>query len=277
MTRFTPLERAVLEALADELRLELPDLPAQIAAALPGDRRNTGFGFSTLITIDRSRPPPDRPLTGRFGTIHGDLPGLIDPMAFQIDVIGGRLTALHGMTYDEPTEDIEFATVRLGSLFRIDAQGNSVAWEPGVPTDAGPLREPQRYEQPAPTGTIEVPARDSMSPHVTRSRRPVEADPTPPPKAAEVGIQALEALFGKRMGTPDIPEATAEEQTSLVIGAVVMIIVIGLFAVVFLDIPPFFVLIMGGYLISALMRPKGRAALRKAVDLYKAFRAASGR
>jgi hypothetical protein len=274
---FSKLELAVLEALADELRLELPDLRAQIAAALPGDRRNTGFGFSTGIIVDRNRPPPDRALTGRFGTIHGDVPGLIDPMAFQIDVIGGRLTALHGMTYDEPTEGIEFTTARLGSLFRIDAQGNSIAWEPGVPTHASPLRAPQRSDQPAPTGPIEVPVGDSMSPHVAKSRRPDEARRAPPPKAADVGMQALEALFGKRTSTTDAPEATSEEQTSLVIGAVVILAVVGLFAVVFFDVPFFFALIMIGYLAAALARPKGRAALRKIVDLYKSVRASNGR
>ncbi len=272
---FSKLELAVLDALADELRLEIPDLRAQIAAALPGTRRNTGFGFSTGIIVDRSRSPSDRPLTGRFGTIHGDVPGLIDPMAFQIDVIGGHLTALHGMTYDEPTEGIEFATARLGSLFRIDAQGNSVAWEPGVPTHASPLRSPQRSDQPVPPEPVEASVGDSTSPHIAKSRRPVEADRAPPPKAAYVGMQALDALFGKRTGTPDIPEATPEEQTSLVIGAVVILAVVGLFAVVFFDVPFFFALIMLGYLGAALARPKGRAGLRKAVDLYKAVRASS--
>ena len=174
------------------------------------------------------------------------------------------------MTYDEPTEGIEFATARLGSLFRIDAQGNSVAWEPGVPTHASPHRAPQRYEQPVPSGPVETSVRDRSSP---QSRRPVEADRAPPPKAADVGMQALEALFGKRTGTPDTPEATSEEQTSMVIGAVVVLAVVGLFAVVFFDVPFFFALIMLGYLGAALARPKGRAALRKIVDLYKAVRA----
>lgn len=253
MTRLTPLETAVLEALADELRLELPDLRAQIAKAVPGERRNIGFGFFTEIIVDRSGPPADRPLTGRFGTIHGDVPGIIDPMAFQIDVIGGRLTALHGMTYEEPTEGIDFATVRLGALFRIDAQGNSVAWEPGVSIVDSPLRALTKSDEPAPPTPV----------------LPIQPSPT--------AQAALGVLFGIRTDAPDIPEATPGEQTSLVIGAVVLIAVVGLFAVVFFDIPLFFALIMGGYLISALMRPKGRAALRKAVDLYKTVRAASGR
>lgn len=119
-TRFTPLELTVLDALADELRDQLPDLPGQIAEALPGVRRNNGYGFTTEVIVDRNRPSPDSPLTGRFGTIHGDVPGLIEPMAFQVEVAGGRLLALHGSTYDEATDAIDFASARVSGLFLID-------------------------------------------------------------------------------------------------------------------------------------------------------------
>lgn len=276
MTRFTPLERAVLEALADELRLELPDLPGQIAEALPGVRRNTGSGFSTEIIVDRNRPPPDGVLNGRVGTIHGDVPGLIEPMAFQIDVAAGRLLALHGATYDERTDGIDFPTARVSGLFRIDSDGASVAWSPSVLTDNNPLRALQRSDEPT-AGQVEASVWDSMSPHIAQSRRLLEAERAPAAKAADVGMQALEALFGKRTDATDTPEATPEEQTSLVIGTVVILAVVALFAVVFFDVPLFFALIMLGYLAAALVRPKGRAALRKMIDLYKSVRASDRR
>lgn len=277
MTRFTPLELAVLDALADELRDQLPDLPGQIAEALPGVRRNTGSGFSTEIIVDRNRRPPDRVLNGRVGTIHGDVPGLIEPMAFQIEVAGGRLLALHGATYDERTDGIDFATARVSGLFRIDDQGNSVAWSPPDLMEQSPLRALQRSDEPAPSGLVEASVWDSMSPHIARSRRLIEAERAPQPKPADVGMQALEALFGKRTDAPDAPAATAEEQTSMVVGAVVVLAVVGLFAVVFFDVPLFFALIMLGYLAAALVRPKGRAALRKMIDLYKSIRTSGGR
>lgn len=249
MTRLSPLETKVLDALADELRFELPDLPGQIAESLVGVRRNTGSGFFTEVIVDRSRPPTGSALTGRFGTIHGDVPGLIEPMAFQVEIAGGRLMALHGMTYDEATSHIDFLVAPVSGLFRIDDQGQSIPWKPRILTEDSPLQALQTWD-----------------------------DPARPPQPSPTAQAALELIFGKPGdATPDAPAASSEDQASLVIGAVVLILVIGLFAVVFFDIPLFFVLIMGGYLIGALMRPKGRAALRKAVDLYKAVRAANGR
>ena len=268
MTRLTPLETAVLDALADELRDQLPDLPGQIAESLVGVRRNTGSGFFTEVIVDRNRPPPDSALTGRFGTIHGDVPGLVEPMAFQIEVAGGRLIALHGATYDERTDAVDFTAARVSGLFRIDEQGNSIAWAPPVLTTDSPLRALQKWDDPA-----EPAVPPPLSPRATAEAAVAALlnKPTAPPPAAQA---VLDAVFGKSSGSAsEPPPATAEEQTSLVIGAVVLILVIGLFAVVFFDIPLFFVLIMGGYLIGALMRPKGRAALRKAVDLYRAVRA----
>ena len=41
--------------------------------------------------------------------------------------------------------------------------------------------------------------------------------------------------------------------------------------------PFFFVLIMFVYLVGALTRPKGQAALRKMIDLYKSVRPNDGR
>lgn len=273
MTRLTPLETAVLDALADELRFEIPDLSGQIAEALPGVRRNTGFGFFTEVIVDRNRPGVNIALSGRLGSIHGDVPGLVEPMAFQVEVVGGRLMALHGMTYDEPTGHIDFPTARVSGLFRIDEQGESIAWTPPVLTEDSRLRTLQRSDEPPP-GLAQPSLWDGGSPHVARSRQLIEAEQNTPPPAVQA---VFDALLGKSSGAPPPPSATAEEQTSLVIGAVVLILVIGLFAVLFFDVPLFFVLIMGGYLISALMRPKGRAALRKAVDLYKAVRASNGR
>lgn len=274
MTRFTPLETAVLDALADELRFDIPDLPGQIAEALPGVRRNTGFGFFTEVIVDRNRPGVNIALSGRLGSIHGDVPGLVEPMAFQVEVAGGRLIALHGATYAERTDVIDFTTARVSGLFRIDEQGESIAWTPPVLTEDSPLRTLQRSDEPLP-GLAQPSLWDGGSPHVARSRQLIEAEQNTPPPAVQA---VFDALFGTSSSTaPQPPPATAEEQTSLVVGAVVLILVIGLFAVLFLDVPLLFVLIMGGYLISALMRPKGRAALRKAVNLYKAVRVSNGR
>lgn len=144
----TPLETAALDALADELRDSLPDLPGQIAESRVGVRRNTGQGFFTEVIVNRARPLPDIPFTGRLGTIHGDVPGLIEPMAFQVEVVAGRLIALHGTTYDEPTGSIDFPTARVTGLFRIDERGNSVAWDPVATLGESPLLALQKSDEP---------------------------------------------------------------------------------------------------------------------------------
>lgn len=275
MTRLSPLETKVLDALADELRVELPDLPGQIAESLVGVRRNTGSGFFTEVIVDRSRPPTGNALTGRFGTIHGDVPGLIEPMAFQVEIAGGRLMGLHGSTYGERTDLVDFLVAPISGLFRINDQGESVALKPPVSMIDSPLRALQRSDEPAPAGLAQPSVWDGGSPHIARSHQLIEAGRTDPSPAARA---VLELLFGKRTdGAPDAPAPTSEEQTSLVIGAVVALAVIGLFAVLFFDVPFFFALIMFVYLVGALTRPKGQAALRKMIDLYKTIRPTDGR
>ena len=252
MTRFTPLETAVLDALADELSLELPDLPGQIAEALPGNRRNTGSGFSTEIIVDRNRPPPDGVLNGRVGTIHGDIPGLIEPMAFQIEVAAGRLLALHGMTYDERTDDIDFPTARVSGLFRIDDLGQSIPWSPPrLQTDDSPLRVLQRSDEPA---------------------RSVYAGTTLGPPRTTLD-DALEGLFGKRSAPdPAPPTASAPtapksgDQSSPVALVLIATAVIAIIAVLFFRVSFVFALIAFGWIASLLSKPKAREALRKFVD-----------
>lgn len=253
MTRLTPLEFAVLDALADELRDQLPDLPGQIAEALPGARRNTGFGFFNEVIVDRNRPSPDSPLSGRFGTIHGDVPGLIEPMAFHVELAAGRLIALHGLTYDEPTAAIDFPAARVSGLFRIDELGQSIPWSPpALQTEDSPLRVLQRSDEPA---------------------RSVYAGTTLGPPRTTLD-DALEGLFGKR-GAPDpalAPTAASDtppkagDQTSPVALVLIATAVIAIIAVVFFRVSFVFALIAFGWVASLLSKPKARAALRRLVD-----------
>ena len=96
MTRFTPLESDILDALAWDLCDIAPDLAGQFAESLPGSRRNTGSGLFTELIVDRYRPSPLTTPTGRFGTVHAMVGDLPDPVAFQIELREGRLLALHG-------------------------------------------------------------------------------------------------------------------------------------------------------------------------------------
>lgn len=73
MSRPTPLERAVLDALAWELREVAPDLGGQVEETLASVRRNTGVGAVTELIVARDRPLPTagprRPV--RHGPRHG--------------------------------------------------------------------------------------------------------------------------------------------------------------------------------------------------------------
>ena len=247
-TRFTPLELTVLDALADELRDQLPDLPGQIAEALPGVRRNTGYGFTTEVIVDRNRPPPDSPLTGRFGTIHGDVPGLIEPMAFQVEVAGGRLLALHGSTYDEATDAIDFASARVSGLFLIDPYGESIAWSPPpLLTDHSPLRVLRRSDEPAPSGPVDASVWDSLSPAIARSRALLEAEAPSPPARDDIPADAV-----------------------LVAGAIAVMVVIALIAVFLFRLPFFAAAVLVGYGANLFRRPKAREGLRKLVIAVRA-------
>ena len=120
MTRFTPLESDILDALAWELRDIAPDLAGQFGDSLPGSRRNTGSGLFTELIVDRYRPSPLTTPTGRFGTVHAMVGDLPDPVAFQAELREGRLLALHGDAYGQDTRAIDFARVPFDQVFTLD-------------------------------------------------------------------------------------------------------------------------------------------------------------
>lgn len=126
----TSLERAVLDALAWELRDTAPDLSGQVEDSLPGLRRNTGAGLLTELIVDRRRLPSGAEATGLFGTAHAVIDGLSDPVAFQVELRQGRLIALHGFSYDQDTRAVDFATVPFEEVFLIDEAGESILFEP---------------------------------------------------------------------------------------------------------------------------------------------------
>ena len=159
----TSLERAVLDALAWELRDTSPDLAGQVEDSLPGLRRNTGAGLLTELIVDRRRPPSGAEATGLFGTAHAVIDGLSDPVAFQVELRQGRLIALHGFSYEQDTRAVDFATVPFEEVFLIDEAGESVLFEPAQIQVDSPL--PVLQKDPAdafgfgPNGAVLGPGR----------------------------------------------------------------------------------------------------------------------
>ena len=164
----TSLERAVLDALAWELRDAAPDLAGQVEDSLPGLRRNTGVGLLTELIVDRGRPASDTEATGLFGTTHAVIDGLSDPVAFQVELRQGRLIALHGFSYDQDTRAVDFATVPFEDVFLIDEAGESVLFEPAKTLPDSPLLDLQTPPPDAfgfgPNGAVLGPGRPPADP-----------------------------------------------------------------------------------------------------------------
>ena len=157
MTRFTPLESDILDALAWDLRDIAPDLAGQFAESLPGSRRNTGSGLFTELIVDRSRPPPMTTPTGRFGTVHAMVGDLPDPVAFQAELREGRLLALHGDAYGQDTRAIDFARVSFDQVFTLDDQGESIAFDPAALMPPSPLLDLHRHTDHEPPPPVRPP------------------------------------------------------------------------------------------------------------------------
>ena len=157
MTRFTPLESDILDALAWDLRDIAPDLAGQFAESLPGSRRNTGSGLFTELIVDRSRPSPLTTPTGRFGTVHAMVGDLPDPVAFQAELREGRLLALHGDAYGQDTRAIDFARVPFDQVFTLDAHGESIAFDPAALMPPSPLLDLHRHTDHEPPPPVRPP------------------------------------------------------------------------------------------------------------------------
>lgn len=255
MTRFTPLESDILDALAWDLRDIAPDLAGQFAESLPGSRRNTGSGLFTELIVDRSRPPPLTTPTGRFGTVHAMVGDLPDPIAFQVELRQGRLLALHGDAYGQDTRAIDFARVPYDQIFTLDDRGESVAFDPAALMPPSPLLDLQQHTDHQPPPHRVEPALANVG-ALQRVQAP--------------GPQSLiEVLFGKV--TPASPETAPDEgppdkadRTTVLIGLWVFIGAFAFLAVVLFDVPFVFALFLAGVLGQALHKPKVLDALTRA-------------
>lgn len=156
--RLTPLETAVLEALAWDLRDVVPDLAGQVEESWPGQRRNTGFGYFAELIVNRDRPSPGLETHGRFGTVHAMIGDLPEPVAFQVELREGRLLALHADSYGQDTRAIDFTATPFDEIFTVDDAGQSVLFDPvalmpespltDIQTHADVLTEPPPYVPP---------------------------------------------------------------------------------------------------------------------------------
>jgi len=254
VSRFTPLESDILDALAWDLRDIAPDLAGQFAESRPGSRRNTGSGLFTELIVDRDRPPPLTEPTGRFGTVHAMVGDLPDPIAFQVELRHGRLLALYGDAYDQDTRALDFARIPFDQVFTVDARGESVAFDPATLMQPSPLLDLHRHSDHAPPPPLDPPLTNLSA--LQRVQEP--------------GPQTLvEVLFGKitpAAGAPDADQAPPDktDQTSLQIGLWVALAVGSILVTILLRLPILFAVFLTFAVGRMLNRPPVLAALARA-------------
>jgi hypothetical protein len=114
MEDMSPLEQAVLDAIA----LQVPE----VADALAGQRErirvtareNTGAGFYT--TLDVSNRSPIKDVASPLGDVGASVVGLEHGMGFLLWLRNGHIHQLEGFSYGESTAGIDFERVAFGAV-----------------------------------------------------------------------------------------------------------------------------------------------------------------
>lgn len=249
MAHLPPLEAAVMDAMAWELREGVPDLAAQAAASAPGQRRNTGAGLYSQMLVDANRTVANPDATGLFGTVHVMVGALPDPVGFQVELRQGRLIALHGQSYGQDTRAIDFATTSFEDVFTINARGESVLYRPAWRApDAAPTPRPAPRPAAPPPVQVRVPSKTQPKTQPT----PVQA--APPAAAAPTLADMVKAASE--------PTASPAGKLALVyLGAYAFAVLFVLFAKVLLHAGWIFGLIVAFWGLRFIHGKKGRAMM----------------
>lgn len=259
---FTRLETAIMAALAQDLRGRVPDLARQFATARPERRRNTAFGAYTGMTGDRPRSGAEVGLTGRFGTVHAMIPGLSEAVAFQVELLHGRVFALHADSYGQDTRGIDVTAAHPTEIFTLDEAGRSIPWSPA---GKAPEPSPRQALRPAvatprtasPTVVVQPPTKTSGAPsRTTAAPQPIQNSRPSTPSAA-----AADLVFGKAQVSnfEDIP--APDDQKSLLLGLWVAIGAVAILATMLFDVPLFLALFLAFFAGRAVRNPKVLAVI----------------
>jgi len=116
---FNKLERATLETYGAIYGAEEPRLAAQLAAARPASRENSGAGFFTEVTVDRTAC--EKIITwGPLGRHYMHISGLDHGLGLLLFFNEGYLSLIEGYAQGgEDTNDIEFSSVEPGPFLAI--------------------------------------------------------------------------------------------------------------------------------------------------------------
>ncbi len=105
-----PIERAVLDATAQDHPALATALHQQAEAAHIAEFVNTGAGFFSTVLIgpDAPRLPAASPLDGAYGVLEGIEHG----MGFVVFLENGRVSLIEGYSHGDTTTGINFAEVK---------------------------------------------------------------------------------------------------------------------------------------------------------------------
>jgi len=115
MEVLSPLEQAVLDAIA----LQVPEL-ADAFAIQQGKvrvtaRENTGAGFYTTLDVSHSSPMIQG-VASPLGDVGAAVVGLEHGMGFLLWLRNGHIHQLEGFSYGESTSGIDFKRVAFGAV-----------------------------------------------------------------------------------------------------------------------------------------------------------------
>lgn len=292
-TGYTRLERAVMEALAWDLREAAPDLARQFAASRPTVRRNSGFGLFTEMMVDPALAKAG--LSGDFGAVHAMIAPLRDPVAFTARLQNGRLIGLMGDSYGQDTRALDFAAAPFTQVFSVDASGRSVPFQsaaspqrseppiqrtyaraaPAAPLPAPSTSTPGAGSSGLPPGVRIAPAKDLDSVfEAALSSRTVASAIQSLQDQVKVGPAATAAPAQAPGASSSDTTAAPADKVTLLVGAWAVIAVVAVLSVLIFDVSWPFALVVAIWVGAAIRKPKALAAIQRGLDAYNRARVA---
>lgn len=266
MARLTSLETAVMDAMAWDLRVGVPDLTAQLAASSPGLRRNTGAGLYSEMSVDRNRAAANPDATGLFGTVNVMVDDLPDPIGFQVELYQGRLIALHGQSYGQDTRGIDFSNVRFTDVFTVNDFGESVLFRQGRRAGETRASTPSKAAPPAPPET----AVEMLKRYADFYADETQRTATPPPQKArhQPPIRQETVTVTSTVTTSDgVPIAIPNGKVVLVYAGLYLLIgAVALTLATILRIGPIMAIFFGIWAIRIAHGQKGRELVTRIAD-----------
>jgi hypothetical protein len=235
-SRFTRLEAAVLDALALDPSVVMPDLAQQTRASNAGRRLNTAFGYYVEVRQDKPQHHASGGPTGRFGTVHAMISGLKESVSFKVELYQGRLIGIYADSYGQDTRSIDFTAAQVTELFRLDASGRSVPLNLFSQAPDQKRSSTERHKAAMTPPEVKALVRTALAQRPdTPQAASQRSAPASPAKPASKAREQVARLALEQALTP--PVDVEEARKSLLFGIWTAIGAFALFLVLAFDVP----------------------------------------